>query len=43
MNPAGDKKEYELVIDVVNTDTWGSIIDKLNVEGEKLLVQDPDF
>lgn len=39
----GDKKEYELVIDVVNTDTWGSIIDKLNAEGEKLLEQDPDF
>lgn len=38
----GDKKEYELIIDVVNTDTW-SIIDKLNVEGEKQLAQDSDF
>jgi oligopeptide transport system permease protein len=39
----GDKKEYELIIDVVNTDTWDSIIDKLNVEGEKQLAQDSDF
>jgi len=39
----GDKKEYQLVIDVENTDTWASIVDKLNAEGEKLLAQDPDF
>lgn len=39
----GDKKEYELIIDVVSTDTWDSIIQKLNNEGNKLLEKDSDF
>ncbi|WP_058486597.1 ABC transporter permease [Defluviitalea phaphyphila] len=39
----GDKKEYILTVDVVSTDTWSSIIDKLNAEGEKILADDPDF
>ena len=39
----GDKKEYEIRITVENTDTWNSVIKKLNDAGEKLLSEDPDF
>jgi oligopeptide transport system permease protein len=39
----GDKKEYELMIEVSSTDTWNSIIEKLNNEGQRLLNEDPDF
>jgi oligopeptide transport system permease protein len=39
----GDKKEYKLEITTTTEDDWDSIIDKLNLEGEKLLKEDADF
>lgn len=39
----GDKKEFELRITVDNSDTWSSVIKKLNDAGEKILSEDPDF
>ncbi|MCJ7714165.1 ABC transporter permease [Candidatus Bathyarchaeota archaeon] len=39
----GDKKEYKLEITTTAEDDWDSIIDKLNIAGEKLLKEDPDF
>ncbi|MEK6264454.1 MAG: ABC transporter permease [Clostridium sp.] len=39
----GDKKEYKLEIKTTAEDDWDSIIDKLNLEGEKLLKEDADF
>ncbi|NLK21146.1 MAG: ABC transporter permease [Epulopiscium sp.] len=39
----GDKKEYQIVVDIVDTDTWGSIVDKLNKESEEILAKDSDF
>ena len=39
----GDKKEYQLMIEVSSSDTWSSIIEKLNNEGQRLLQEDPDF
>lgn len=39
----GDKKEYELRITVENSDTWNSVVKKLNDAGEKILNEDPDF
>jgi oligopeptide transport system permease protein len=39
----GDKKEYEIRITVENTDTWSSVIRKLNDAGEKILKEDSDF
>lgn len=39
----GDKKEYKLEIEVEGNDTWKSIIEKLNEEGERLLSEDPDI
>jgi oligopeptide transport system permease protein len=39
----GDKKEYKLEITTTTEDDWDSIVDKLNIEGEKILKEDPDF
>lgn len=39
----GDQKEYKLSIETTTSDNWDSIIEKLNIEGEKLLKEDPDF
>jgi len=39
----GDQKEYKLEIKTTSSDDWDSIIDKLNIEGEKLSKEDPDF
>jgi len=39
----GDQKEYKLEIQTTTSDTWDSIITKLNAEGEKLLKSDPSF
>lgn len=39
----GDQKEYKIEIKTTTSDNWDSILKKLNVEGEKLLKEDPDF
>lgn len=39
----GDKKEYEIRIDVEGSDTWTSVLNKLNAEGDRILDEDPDF
>jgi oligopeptide transport system permease protein len=39
----GDIKEYKLEIKTEASDDWDSIIEKLNIEGERLLKEDPDF
>ncbi len=39
----GDQKEYKLSIETDASDDWDTIIEKLNIEGEKLLKEDPDF
>lgn len=39
----GDQKEYKLQIKTTSSDTWDSIINKLNVEAEALLKEDPAF
>lgn len=39
----GDRKEYEIRINVEGKDTWNSVLEKLNAEGERILEEDPDF
>ncbi|MCB2296932.1 ABC transporter permease [Clostridium tagluense] len=39
----GDQKEYKLEITTTSSDNWDSIINKLNIEAENILKQDPDF
>ncbi|WP_051569273.1 ABC transporter permease [Alkaliphilus transvaalensis] len=39
----GDRKEYHIAIEVVKSDTWSSILQKLNNESDAILKEDPSF
>lgn len=39
----GDKKEFSLKVSITKDDNWKSVVEKLNVESDKLLEEDPDF
>jgi oligopeptide transport system permease protein len=39
----GDKKEYLISVEVIESDNWTSVVDKINSQAESILAEDPDF